>query len=355
MLFYSLTRLFRKMRRRRGLGALFLVGALTFSVIGNTLSFVYFERVIESPPDLVDSFWYSVISITTIGYGDYYPTTVSARIATAVFIIFIGLAAFTTSVGMFVDWVVEIRDRERSGMGTPTARNHLLIVNFPSESRVRQIINEFSTDAHHKDREIIIVADGVEQLPFGIANVSFVRGSPLAEETYTRASIEYASQVIILSTGYDDPRSDSFVASVAFVIENLNPSANIVAECLDRAHAALFRKSDRVSLVYTLSLATNLLVQEAQDPGVTLLAQAITSNEIKGTLATARVDGELSTDSSYKSIAKKLLDHDVNLVGVVRKGEVILSFHDQVCMNGDTVVYIDSSRRDWSEFREMLV
>jgi voltage-gated potassium channel len=355
MLFYSLTRLLRKMRQRRGLGVLFLVGALAFSVVGNTVSFFYFEGVIESPPDLVDSFWYSVISITTIGYGDYFPTTVSARIATAIFIIFIGLAAFTTSIGMLVDWIVEIRDRESSGMGTPTARNHLLIVNFPGESRVRQIINEFSTDVHHKDREIIIVADDVERLPFGIANVLFVRGSPLAEETYQRASIEYASQAIILSTGYDDPRSDSFVASVAFVIENLNPGTKIVAECLDPKHTVLFSKSDHVSLVYTLSLATNLLVQEAQDPGVTLLAQAITSNEVKGTLATAHVDSELSTGGSYKSIAKKLLDHDVNLVGVVRDGQVILSFHDQVCTNGDTVVYIDSSRRDWAQLREMLV
>ncbi len=333
---------------------LFLVGALFISVTGNTLSFYYFERVIESPPNLVESFWYSVVSITTIGYGDYAPTTNPARIAAAIFIIFIGLAAFTTSVGMLVDWIVEIRDRERSGMGTPTARDQLLIVNFPSESRVRQIINEFSTDAQHKDREIIIVADEVERLPFGVNNVSFVRGSPLAEETYKRASIEHASQAIILSTGYDDPRSDSFVASVAFVIENLNPATKIVAECLDPKHTVLFSKSDHVSLVYTLSVATNLLVQEAQDPGVTLLAQTITSNEVEGTLATAQVRGEIGADGAYKSIAKKLLDHDVNLVGVVREGQVMLNFQGQVCTDGDTLVYIDSERRDWSQLREMI-
>lgn len=342
------------MRRRRGLGVLFLVGTLAISVIGNTLSFFYFERVIESPPNLVESFWYSVVSITTIGYGDYYATTNPARVAAAIFIIFIGLAAFTTSVGMFVDWIVEIRDRERSGMGTPTARGHLLIVNFPSESRVRQIINEFSTDAEHKDREIIIVTDEIERLPFGIVNVSFVRGSPLEGETYRRASIDHASQAIVLSTSYDDPRSDSFVASVAFVIEGLNPTTKIVAECLDPKHVVLFNKSDRVSLVYTLSVAANLLVQEAQDPGVTLLAQAITSNEVEGTLATTTVDGELGFDSSYKTIASKLLDQDVNLVGVVRDGHVILSFQGQVCTSGDTLVYIDSSRRDWSQLREML-
>ena len=198
------------------------------------------------------------------------------------------------------------------------------------------------------------MADGIERLPFVMANVSFVRGSPLEEETYRRAGIDHAEQTIILSTGYDDPRSDSFVASVAFVVENMNPDINIVAECLDTKHAALFSKSDQVSLVYALSLVTNLLVQEAQDPGVTLVTQAITSNEVEGTLATTTVDGDVGPNSSYDYIAAKLLDNDVNLVGVVRGKSVMLRFHGEVCAQGDSLVYIDSSRRTWAQFLEML-
>ena len=351
---YSLNRLIRKVRRRRELGALFLVLTLAISIIGSTLSFFFFERVIPDAPGIWDSLWYSVISITTIGYGDFSSTTVGARIGTTVFIVVIGLAAFTTSIGLLVDWVVELRDRERSGMGKSDARDHLIIINFPGESRVRQVISEFLTDAQHEDRDIVIVADGIERLPFVMANVSFVRGSPLEEETYRRAGIERAEQAIILSTGYDDPRSDSFVASVAFVVENMNPDINIVVECLDTKHAALFSKSDQVSLVYALSLVTNLLVQEAQDPGVTLVTQAITSNEVEGTLATTTVEGDVGPNSSYDYIAAKLLDNDVNLVGVVRGKSVMLRFHGEVCTQGDSLVYIDSSRRIWAQFLEML-
>ena len=351
---YSINRLIRKVRRHRELGLLFLLFTLATSIAGNTLTFLYFERNTPEPPGLWDSIWYSVISITTIGYGDFSATTIGAQIGTAFFVVIIGLAAFTTSLGLLVDWIVELRDRERSGMGKPAARNHLVIVNFPGESRVRQVIEEFSIDAGHHDQEIIVVAEEIDRLPFAAENVSFVRGSPLEEWTFQRAGIERATHVIILSTGYDDPRSDSFVASVAFVIQSLNPQIKIVAECLDRRHSVLFDKSDRVSIVYTMSMATNLLVQEAQDPGVTLLAQAITSNEIEGTLTTATVDDAVGSDDSYESIAVKLLHNGVNLVGVVRGGAVILNFQGQVCTEGDKLIYIDSRRRQWEQFREML-
>jgi voltage-gated potassium channel len=37
-----------------------------------------------------DAFWYSIVTITTVGYGDYYPITPGGRI-TAMFIMFMGV------------------------------------------------------------------------------------------------------------------------------------------------------------------------------------------------------------------------------------------------------------------------
>ena len=334
----------------------FLLGVLVFSVIGNTVSFYLFDRTVQDGLTLGDSFWYSVVSITTIGYGDFSAETLGARIGTAVFIIVIGLAAFTTSVGLLIDWIVDIRHKERTGMGRVGVRDHLVIVNFPNESRVRQIIEEFTRDSQYRDREIVVVTDQVETLPFAIPNVSFVRGSVLEQETYQRANVSKALQAIVLSSSYDDPRSDSLVASISFVIEHMNPHITIIAECLDPNHAVLFDVTKRVSLVYTTQVANNLLVQEAQDPGVNLLTQAITSNvtEIEETLASTTLETAPAQPMSYTQVAKLLLDHGVNLVGVVRGGAVNVGFEGLTLADKDSLVYISKIRHSSESLRSLL-
>ena len=353
-MYHALSRIIRKLRRRRRLGALFLVAVLLFSLAGNTVIFYIFDRMAHDPPlTLWDSVWYSIISVTTIGYGDFSAETVAARLGTLVFIIFIGLAAFTTSVGIIVEWVVDLRQKERNGMGRATSKGHLIIVNFPNESRIRQIVDEFCIDHRHKGRDVVIITNEIEQLPFDLNNVSFIRGSPLEQDSYERADIAHASQAIILSTSYDDPRSDSFVASAAFVAHRNNPDIGIVAEVLDPKHDVLFDLASEVSLVYTLKMANNMLVQEAQDPGVHALSQAITSNEMEGTLAST-VAVSPPPGMSYVDAAKALLDEDVNLVGVVRDGSVIASLVGQSMTGGDRLVYISKLQIGWSEIGPML-
>ena len=353
-MFYSIIKIMHRIRRRRTLGFLTMLAVLMASIVGNALTFFFFEGPVQPDLTIGDSFWYSIISITTIGYGDFSASTFGSRIGTVIFIILVGLVAFTTTAGMLVDWILDLRMREQTGMATVQTKGHLLIIHFPNETRVRHIVEEFVSDNGHKKDDIVVVTDTIQTLPFSHPNVSFVRGSPLEEETYQRAQLDKASQVIILSTNYDDPNSDSVVSSVASVINHLSPHARVVAECLSLSHELLFSNLADVSLVYTIHMANNLLIQETQDPGVTILAQAMTSNKIEGTMASTMVDPPVGERLTYQEVAVKLLSKDINLLGVIRDKKPHFKFGDLFLSPGDLLVYISSHRYTWQGLQEAM-
>ena len=343
-----------RVRRRRGMGAGFVLGALILSILGNATTFYFFERAARPELSVGDSLWYSMISITTIGYGDLSATTVGSRVGTIFFITLVGLTAFTAWAGIVISWLIDLQHKERTGMGSLYVKEHILIVNYPGESRVRHIIDEFTSDPEHQNDDIAIITDRMETLPFSRSNIYFVRGSPLETETYERAKASEAQRAIVLSTGYDDPNSDSIVASAVTVLHRLNPDIMATVECVDPKHAVLFEGMDNVSLVFPLQLANNLLVQESQDPGVSLLTQVITSNQMDGTLLSTRLEDVPDDRVAYAHIAKHLLDTDVNLVGIVRGKTVHLRFAELFPVTDDVLVYIASSRLEWETIRESL-
>ena len=199
----------------------------------------------------------------------------------------------------------------------------------------------------------MLVDHEIEELPFDKDDVSFVRGWPLDEDTYRRANVEHARQVMVLSPSHEDPRSDSLVASIAFVVHQVNPDVRVIAECLDSRHAVLFDSSANLTLVLGMDVVNNLFVQESQDSGVTKLTLAMTSNEIETNLASTPVTSAPSR-TTYTNAAKELLDHGVNLVGVIRGDSVHMDFDDIEVSQGDQLVYIGKSRLKPEEMAELI-
>ncbi len=342
-----LARMFRRMRRRKALGFGVVLLAVLISLIGNAACFWAFDGR-EAGLTLQDALWYSVISITTIGYGDYSATSLGARIGTVVFIVGLGLAAFTVFLGMVVDWGTELAMRGRYGMGTAVAKDHVILVNFPSAFRVRRLIEELQSDVLATGREVVVVADSIEQLPFDLPNVLFVRGSPLEEETYQRAGIERAQMAIVLATSDDNVTSDAVTSSVVSVLDSIRPELQIVAECLDERHERLFRTVHCDGIVFGQVITDHLLAQEVADPGISRMIDTITSNVRGDTLYSTEVTGA-TTAVCYNDIAKALLDRDVNILCVNRGDTSYTRFREIQPQTGDRVIFLAETRHTWPE------
>ncbi len=337
-----LRRVARRIVSSRRAGLLTVAVLAAISLVGNTLTYVVFDHATWG-----DGLWYSIISVTTIGYGDESAVSLGARLGTVFFIVFLGLSVFTVLLGMFADYVMERTQKGIRGMGTVLTNDHVVIANYAGASRLNQVLRELAGDPAYGAAPVVLVTDQIAEMPAGPRNLQFVNGSPLDDATWQRAGLADARLVLVLPYNYEDPNADAVSASIVSVIQRLVPGKRVVAECLDETRRALFPTEEAVSVVCGLQVAGNILVQELSDPGVSHTLEEITSNLRGTTLYSTRVADAPTVD--YTTIAKALLDHGDNLLSVIRGTQTHTTFAGLRPQQGDVLVYVGEKRLAWQE------
>lgn len=343
---HFLLQMVQRMRRSKRAGLGFVLTMLAFGILGNALTFYLFDG--PSKPDLTvgDALWYSIISVTTIGYGDLSASSFGARLGTIFFIIVIGLSSFSAALGLLVDSMMQLNFRELHGLAKIHSENHILIINFPDATRVERIIHEIRVDEEYKERDVVLVTDRIDTMPFDLKNLFFVHGSPLQIETLERAGLRKASMAIVLCTANDDASTDGQVASVLNMVEHINPGIKTVAECLDERHEILFRSTNCDSVVYSSQVVNNLLVQEIQDDGIASLVTTLTQNA-DFTFYSQALEKPLS--GTYQDTAEKLSKRSSKLISIMRDGRHHINCESLESKAGDLLIYAGPKRLKLSE------
>jgi hypothetical protein len=107
----------------------FLVG-LALVVCGGTLVFAMVEHF-----SLVDAFYFTVVTITTVGFGDLHPVTPTGKVL-AVFLILTGVGIFTAMVASAADMILSRRETQQR-----LEKLNMVIGAFYSEVGTRLLVN----------------------------------------------------------------------------------------------------------------------------------------------------------------------------------------------------------------------
>jgi voltage-gated potassium channel len=255
---------------------LFVVALVWFSTSG----YLYFEM--RAKPDLkwADALWWTLVTMTTVGYGDYFPESGPGRYLVGIPTMILGIGLLGFVLSEVASKLIESKSRRLKGMVELQLSDHVIVVNYSNLEKLAKLIDELKSDPVSKSKAVVLIDEFLEELPYELdkRGIHYVRGNPTTEPVLKRAGLAAASHAIVLSLDPVDPRSDERNLATILMIEHLNPRVTTVAECVDLEKRPQFHAAGCDRLVCIAPLTTNLLVQELTDPGIQHIITEMTSN-----------------------------------------------------------------------------
>ncbi len=272
---------------------------------------------------LFDAIWYTIVTVTTVGYGDIAPASFWGRLS-AMALLLVGVAIFGALSGKFASFILDRQQKKDRGLLKMTnMKNHLLICGWkpgfenilegmllanPEIPPERVVI---LNNAKHSDIEAIQANEKLKA-------INFLRGDFTDEDALLKAQIKSAERALILadrSEEFSTLETDSRTVLAVITIKNLNPRIYCVAEIIDskfEKHLSLARCDE---IIMTSDYEQNLLVQASSGKGMShILRELAAENENQG-LFLADIPAKF-VGGPYEEYAKSLQNKNI-LIGVL--------------------------------------
>ncbi|SLM33219.1 putative calcium-activated potassium channel (Kef-type K+ transport protein) [Desulfamplus magnetovallimortis] len=248
-----------------------MLAAIAVLLFGSTL-IMYFEQKIR----FSDALWWSIVTMTTVGYGDISPATTGGRVV-ALFVMLSGIGLIGLLTATIATIFIENKLLEKRGVKETDISNHFLICGWNFKGNT--IISEMRADPKSRYSPIVIVAE-LAQRPDSENddNVMFVNGQ-IDAATLKRCHADKAIAAIILSDeSLDSYSRDAKTILNTMSIKNFNPEIYTCVELMSAKNMEHCKIAGADEIIVAGEISTNLLVQGALNHGITRLVSEIVSN-----------------------------------------------------------------------------
>ena len=212
-----------------------------------TFGFYYFELRHNPERTLFDALWWAMVTLSTVGYGDFVPVTVPGRLI-GMGIMATGIGVMAALTGNLASALIERRNRKRQGLLPVKTSGHCLVLgcNAHAPGLIKALA---AATPPSRGPAVVLVAPITPETfaeiaaDIGLADsLEFCRGDPSQESVVGRASPTTARAAYILSQdGLSPDEADQQTLLAALTFRGLAPKVQLYAEALletNRKHLA---------------------------------------------------------------------------------------------------------------------
>ena len=316
-----------------------LAGVIAVLILGGTLGLAFFEG-----RSLPDALWWSVVTLTTVGFGDISPVSFGGRLIGVVLMFFgIGvLGMFTATIaGVFV----EQRMRKDRGMESCNLEGHIILCGW--NGRMQEILADLRADERSAGAAIVLVAD-IEATPVADEQLHFVRGG-VTEEALKRAGIETAATVVIVGDrSLEYSARDAKTVLSTLTVESLNRKVYSIVELASEANARHCEWAGADEIVVGAELCSRVMSTAALDHGISRVLRELLSAQVGQDLVTMAVPPAQAGRSFFEVFSALKRDQDMIAVAIQRDGTGTLVTNpdaDAEVAAADRLVVISARKR----------
>lgn len=330
----SLNKLFQgiliAVRTSAGLKVVLLFAAVL--ILSSIVVFIIEKTHNDGFANYFDSLWWTIVTVSTVGYGDKFPITTWGRIV-AIVTIMLGMGITGTVTGRIASFLMERQMKEEQGLlDHSTMRGHFVVCGWKRE--MNQVLYDIlDTNPTLTPLEIVLLNRAPQENVNTVRNdphlkgIKSVNGDFIEERDLLRAGIRKASRVLILAdslTEGDLQQIDSKTVLAVMSVKNLNKRAYVCAEVLDTKFEKYLKLSHCDEILLSRDFMRRMLASASSGTGLSHVINALLAKTHETQLITCELPAGF-VGKTYSELRDHFyLSGSVQLIGLLENTGNIL-------------------------------
>ncbi len=292
--------------------ALAIVVLLSVSSTG-----IYFLESRSIVPGAFEALWWSVVTMTTVGYGDIVPATTSGKVI-GILVMASGIGLVSTLTGNLASLLVERQAKKRKGLLEVKISGHVIILGW--NSSVPSLVRGLRESGLVDGAGLVLVTDLPQERRDEIAfqldlgeRLFFVAGKIAQENVVHKARPDHAALIYILRQDNLAPHeSDQQSIYAALTVRGMAAKVPIYAEAAQPENRVHLLRAGVTELIDRGEISSGVLALLGSAPPAWNLLQAMLGLHGRPGLSLRRLSEE-DRASTWGEFARNLRRQDGSL------------------------------------------